>query len=341
MPLNASPIHPCAVLPGLRQILVSGADAGASCTKTVYPPHFCCNFNRLHDFLACLFSHFTQPANLSLTQFSSVSENTAAQDRESTSQEQDTPCQNTPNQDTSDQDTLYMVMPAYNEEDNIETVVTKWYPLVASASENSRLVIADSGSTDKTHLILSKLQEDRPKLIILSDTIRYYGPKLIALYNYAIASGADYVFQTDSDDQTSPEEFASFWQDRKNYDAIFGWRKKRGDGKLRAFAEMVVRFLVFCFFFIRVPDANAPFRLMRCDVLKQGMPPIPPDCGITNIMLTVFFVFYKHKVCFREVTFRPRIAGTSCNTIKNLMIDGVKTLRDFANFRRWIAIRKR
>lgn len=93
--------------------------------------------------------------------------------------------------------------------------------------EDSRLVIADSGSTDGTHDILVCLKERYPQLEILTDTEKQHGPKLIALYNYAIEHGADYIFQTDSDGQTNPDEFDSFWQLRLQYDAILGHRKVR------------------------------------------------------------------------------------------------------------------
>ena len=45
-------------------------------------------------------------------------------------------------------DVIYIVMPAYNEEDNINAVVEAWYPILTGKSEKSRLVIADSGSSD-------------------------------------------------------------------------------------------------------------------------------------------------------------------------------------------------
>lgn len=51
-------------------------------------------------------------------------------------------------------DSLFIVMPAYNEEENIEAVIKQWYPILEGKSEKSRLVIADSGSSDKTHEIL-------------------------------------------------------------------------------------------------------------------------------------------------------------------------------------------
>ena len=43
-------------------------------------------------------------------------------------------------------DKLYIVMPAYNEEANIETVIREWYPIIEAKSEDSRLVIIDDGS---------------------------------------------------------------------------------------------------------------------------------------------------------------------------------------------------
>lgn len=101
-------------------------------------------------------------------------------------------------------DSLYIVMPAYNEEDNIEQVIRDWYPLLDGKSPVSRLVIADSGSTDRTHTILLNLQKEYPQLDILENTGKQHGPKVIALYDYAIKNRIDYVFQTDSDGQTNP-----------------------------------------------------------------------------------------------------------------------------------------
>lgn len=158
---------------------------------------------------------------------------------------------------------LYLVMPAYNEEANIKAVVDAWYPILLGKDERSRIVIADSGSTDATHQILMELKKSRPQLEILSNTGKQHGPKVIALYDYAIKMGADYIFQTDSDGQTSPGEFPAFWELRGQYDAVLGHRTVRGDGYSRAFVERVVCFLLRLYFGINVPDANAPFRLMK------------------------------------------------------------------------------
>ena len=125
-------------------------------------------------------------------------------------------------------DKLFIVTPAYNEEGNIEKVIREWYPHLQGKDEDSRLVVADSGSNDQTHAILQKLRRDMPKLEILSDTKKQHGPKLIALYNYAIEKNADYIFQTDSDGQTDPAEFQDFWIARSQWDIVCGNRQRGG-----------------------------------------------------------------------------------------------------------------
>ena len=231
-------------------------------------------------------------------------------------------------------DSLYVVMPAYNEEDNIKAVVDAWYPILMGKSKESRLVIADSGSTDSTHEILEDLKVQYPQLELLTDTEKQHGPKLIALYRYAISRGVDYIFQTDSDGQTDPAEFDEFWQLRKQYDAVLGYRNVRGDGKSRDFVEKVVCFLLWIYFGVKVPDANAPFRLMKADVVAGYMDRFEDDYNLPNIMLTAFFAFYKEKITFRMISFRPRQAGINSINIPRIFKIGWNALGQFYAFRK-------
>ena len=231
-------------------------------------------------------------------------------------------------------DTLYVVMPAYNEEENIEEVVTSWYPVLEGKSPESRLVVADAGSKDKTHEILLRMKETMPQIDIISDTGTFHGPKVIALYNYAIANGADYIFQTDSDGQTLPEEFGAFWDMRTAYKGIFGHRKVRGDGKSRAFVEKVVCFLLKLYFHVKVPDANAPFRLMNAQTVAKYIGRLDKDYNLPNIMMTTYFSYYGEEMTFKEVTFRPRQGGTNSINIKKIIKIGWKALKDFHDLKK-------
>lgn len=230
---------------------------------------------------------------------------------------------------------IYVVMPAYNEEANIESVVRQWYSILDGKSDDSRLIIADSGSNDKTHDILLRLKDEKyNKLEILSNTDKQHGPKLIAMYRYAIERGADYIFQTDSDGQTDPAEFQEFWELRNQYDAILGNRTVRGDGNDRAFVEKVVCFLLRIYFGIKVPDANAPFRLMKATTISKYMDRFRDDYNLPNIMLTTFLVYYKETVKFKEISFKPRQAGTNSINIRKIVKIGMKALSDFHEFKK-------
>lgn len=238
-------------------------------------------------------------------------------------------------------DTIYVVIPAYNEEANIEYVVKQWYSVLKNKSENSRIVIADSGSDDQTHSILLKMQQEYPKIVLLSHTGKQHGPKVMALYKYSILQNADYVFQTDSDGQTNPEEFEDFWEQREKYTGIFGRRVSRGDGVARCFVEKVVCLLLKSYFKVNIPDANAPFRLMKINTVKKYINRMPEDYTLPNIMITTFFVYYNENVLFKNISFKPRQGGTNSINFWKIIKIGWKSLKDFGMFRKKMKVKNR
>ena len=233
-------------------------------------------------------------------------------------------------------DSVYVVMPAYNEAENIEQTVRDWYSVLEGMASDSRLVIADSGSTDKTHDILLRLQSKYPKMVLLETSDKQHGPKVIALYDYAIKKDADYIFQTDSDGQTNPAEFAGFWEKHNEYDGIFGRRDARGDGKIRAFVEHVVCFLLRLYFGVKVPDANAPFRLMKTSSVAKYLKKMPSDYNLPNIMMTTYFAHYGEKMCFVPISFKPRTAGKNSVNIKKIVKIGWQAIGDFHELKKGI-----
>lgn len=232
-------------------------------------------------------------------------------------------------------ETLYIVMPAYNEEENIKAVIEQWYQLLEGKADDSRLVIADSGSKDKTHEILMELKSVKyPKIEILSDTNQFHGPKVIALYNYAIKNNADFIFQTDSDGQTNPAEFEDFWKDRNKYSGVFGNRTVREDGNDRAFVEHTVCTLLRMYFGVKIPDANAPFRLMKAETVKKYLYRMPSEYNLPNIMMTTYFAYYKESIAFKEISFKPRQAGVNSVNIPRIIKIGWNALGDFRKFKK-------
>ncbi len=225
-------------------------------------------------------------------------------------------------------------MPTYNEEANIRDVVSSWYPILDVAGEDSRLVISDGGSKDNTLDILYQLQKEYPKLEVLPRPDTDHGTKVMILYKYAIEHKADWIFQTDSDGQTMPSEFAEFWELRNKYDAIIGNRTKRGDGSDRKFVENVLRMYLLFFFGRLVPDANAPFRLMRAELVDKYIGLMPDGFNLPNAILTECFVKFKEKVTFREITFRPRQGGKNYMNWNRIVKIGKESIKNFSMVRK-------
>lgn len=159
------------------------------------------------------------------------------------------------------------------------------------------------------------------------------------MYKYA-ASKADYVFQTDSDGQTNPREFEAFWIDRNSLAAIFGARKHRGDGILRALVEKCVCILCFLYLGVRIPDANAPFRLMRAKCLRDYIKDFPDDYAIPNIVLTIYLKKLD-SCCFRDVSFVKRSKGKQTLSFRKILNMGIKSLTDFNQFKKKLRIRRK
>ena len=230
---------------------------------------------------------------------------------------------------------LYIIIPAYNEEENIESLIKDWYPVIEKYNGNgeSRLVIINDGSKDNTYEILKKYDKKKPLLKALTKENGGHGPTVLYGYRYALNNNADYIFQTDSDGQTVPEEFDYFWSCRKDYDAILGDRRNRQDGSSRKFVENTLRLILRLVFGIKVPDANAPFGLMKNEILKKYINRMPQDFNLPNVMLTTYFAYYKEKILFSKVTFRPRQGGKNSINVKKIIKIGCKALVDFRHLK--------
>ena len=235
-------------------------------------------------------------------------------------------------------DKLYIVIPAYNESDNIENLINDWYPIIEKYNGNgeSRLVVINDGSKDNTYDLLCKFAEGRPLLHPITKPNGGHGATVLYGYRYAIENKADYIFQTDSDGQTLPGEFHHFWELRDTYDAILGHRSDRQDGESRKFVENTLRFILALTFGVRVPDANAPFRLMKRELVEKYISKMPVDFNLPNVMFTTYFSYFNEKLKFEEITFKPRQAGTNSINIKKIIKIGWKAVGDFIHLKKHI-----
>ena len=83
-------------------------------------------------------------------------------------------------------DKLYIVIPAYNEEENINSVIEDWYPIVERIGNGSKLVIIDDGSKDSTYNMMKKAAETRAAFEPVTKLNGGHGATVLYGYRYAI-----------------------------------------------------------------------------------------------------------------------------------------------------------
>lgn len=224
---------------------------------------------------------------------------------------------------------LCIVIPAYNERETIKNVIEEWYPVVEKAGPESKLVIINDGSKDDTYEIMKECAKDKPQFIPLTKENGGHGATVLYGYNYAINDGADYVFQTDSDGQTLPEEFWQFWDLRNDYDMVIGYRKNRQDGFSRIIVTKTLKLVIKLCFGVNVTDANTPFRLMKTTTLKENIKLVPDKFNLSNVIISVIYAKKNYPVKYIPITFRPRQGGVNSINLKKISKIGVQAIKDF------------
>ncbi len=234
-------------------------------------------------------------------------------------------------------DKLYIIIPAYNEEENIRNVVRDWHPIAQKHGKDSRLVIIDDGSKDGTYEILKECCSEYPLLTPLTKPNGGHGATVLYGYQYALSQGAEFVFQTDSDGQTLSSEFEEFWKLRYDYDMVIGNRCSREDGFSRVFVTKVLKLVICLCFGVKVTDANTPFRLMQAGTLKKYLPLIPDGFNLSNVLLSVIYAKKKLRVKYLPITFRPRQGGENSINIRKITGIGMRAVKDFCTIRKTIS----
>ena len=166
---------------------------------------------------------------------------------------------------------LAIIMPAYNEQECMADVVKIWSDLLDTefAEESTRLIVVNDGSKDNTGKILDSLVPQYPKLVVVHQVNGGHGNAVVHAYRKAVELEAEFVFQTDSDDQFIPEDVKKLWNKRNDSDFILGYRQVRHDDIFRLLITRVLRYSMFLVYGTFIMDSNIPFRLIKGSFLKK------------------------------------------------------------------------
>ena len=87
-------------------------------------------------------------------------------------------------------------------------------------------------------------------------------------------------------------------------------------------------------FGVKLKDANAPYRLMKSSLVNKYIGNFEEDYNLPNVMLSTYFKYYKEKMHYEVITFKPRQGGVNSINIKKIIKIGFKALKDFRKFKK-------
>jgi dolichol-phosphate mannosyltransferase len=219
---------------------------------------------------------------------------------------------------------LAVVMPVYNEEANIRAVVVEWIAALEPLGVGFVVLAVNDGSKDGTADALRRLAAERPGLVEpVEQANAGHGRACRTGYDLAVARGAAWTLQIDSDGQCDPSHFADFWSGRAEVDVIFGVRRSRDDGRMRAAISAVCGAAASLLSGVDLKDANVPYRLIRTETLGRALDRIPRDFDMQNIALTVALKRDRSlRWRYVPIHFRNRQGGTNSINLRRIVAMG-------------------
>ncbi|MFD2933869.1 glycosyltransferase family 2 protein [Spirosoma flavum] len=231
---------------------------------------------------------------------------------------------------------LSIVMPAYNEEEVIETVVKQWTDLLTRQfpAENTRLIVVNDGSRDKTGAILDQIKGRYPKLMVVHQPNGGHGDAVANGYRQAVALDSEYIFQTDSDDQFVADDFKKLWDKRYESPFILGYREERYDAPARLLITRILRLSIAFIYGTYIMDSNIPFRLIRGTFLRKLLAQLPnPTPFAPNIFLAVMAKKAGFNTFDIPITHKERLTGTVSILKWKLLKVCIQSFKELAQFR--------
>jgi dolichol-phosphate mannosyltransferase len=171
--------------------------------------------------------------------------------------------------------TLSIVVPLYNEQDNIDPLVERIVSIAERLPERPsyEIVLVNDGSTDNTLARIRGQIERRPHIVLINLS-RNFGHQLAATAGIELAQG-DAVVLMDGDLQDPPElieQFIEKW--REGYDVVYAIRRTRkGESAFKLFTARVFYRTIKRLTKVAIPVDTGDFRLMSrrvVDALKRS-----------------------------------------------------------------------
>jgi dolichol-phosphate mannosyltransferase len=214
-----------------------------------------------------------------------------------------------------------VVMPTYNEGENIARLIDTIFTLVPDIY----ITIVDDNSPDGTGQIADELAKKHSSIHVIHRSGKQgLGTAYIDGFTYALAAGADYIFEMDADFSHDPYRLPEFLNAIEEYDLVMGsrylggvrvegWRFRRL--LLSKFANMYASYIMV----LPVWDFTGGFRCYRREVLERLVFDHIHSDGYA-FQIEMLYHTIKHGFRIKEIPFLFRERKHGCSKISRHIV---------------------
>ena len=165
--------------------------------------------------------------------------------------------------------TLSIVVPVYNEEENVRPLFEKIRVVCETMGEAYEVLFVDDGSRDETFAVLSELSKQFPQLVVIQFQ-KNAGQTAAMAAGFEFAQGQRIV-SMDGDLQNDPGDIPQLLEKLdEGYDLVCGWRKDRQDKFLtRRVPSIVANWIIGRVTGVPIHDNGCSLKAYRASVIKQ------------------------------------------------------------------------
>ncbi|MCZ8027423.1 MAG: glycosyltransferase [Microcystis sp. LE19-10.1B] len=217
--------------------------------------------------------------------------------------------------------TLSIVIPAYNEEDCIESTAHLISERLERDKINYEILVVNDNSKDNTEAVLKKINQENPRILYINN---YYPNG----FGFAVRCGlenfsGDAVAVVMADNSDSPDNMVDYYYKlQEGYDCVFGSRFIKG-GKVidyprhKLFVNRLANLFIQVLFGLKFNDTTNAFKIYRKDVI-EGISPLLSHHFNLTVEMPLKAIVRGYSYTTIPITWRNRTTGVSKLKLKEM-----------------------
>ncbi len=195
-----------------------------------------------------------------------------------------------------------IIVPVYNEEDNLERVEKELSDYIKIASKKTKILFVNDGSKDKSQPLIEQICSN-------NNDFSYISFEKNCGLSAAISAGfqhtnTELVGYIDSDLQTDPKDFNLLLEHIEEFDLVTGVRANRKDSFVKNISSTIANGIRRSFTHDGMDDTGCPLKVIKTLCAKK----IPMFKGLHRF-LPAMILLQNGKIKQIPVKHFPRIAG--------------------------------